>query len=339
MHKILLFVVLLSTLRLSAQSAGELTFNILNTPFSSRLAVLNQPLSIHDGDVNVGVLNPSKLHSQMHGSLAMNFVDYFSDISFVELAYSFPLKDFGTFSTSIKNISYGEFVQTDFASNQQGVFSANEKLLNFGYGKALFTKWSVGANFKLAVSDLETYQSIAIATDLGLSFFDSKSTWSFSLLARNMGRQVVSYTSTKESLPFVMDFGASKQLEHLPFRFNLGYNNIQRFDLSYISEPVSNSINDDTDQSSISFTNKLFHHFTIGGELTIAKRIDLRFGYNALKRNELKVNSYLGTVGFSWGLGVRLNSFRIDFGRSTYHLHGSPNYFSLSTNLNQFFGK
>ena len=35
-------------------------------------------------------------------------------------------------------------------------------------------------------------------------------------------------------------------------------------------------------------------------------------------------------VGFSWGIGIQFTHFAIDYGRSTYHLHGSPNYFPLA---------
>ena len=332
---ILILLCVFSFTKLYAQSSGEFVFNVLNTPFSPRMAVLNQPIAIVDKDVNVGVLNPSVLNDEMHHQISMNFVDYFSDINFVEAVYAFPIKDFGTLSTSFKNVSYGQFIQTDFSANQQGTFSASEQLITIGCGKLILPKIRLGTNVKMVLSSLESYNSVALASDIAISYFDEKSTWSFSFLARNIGRQVNQYTSISETIPFTLDFGASKKLEHLPFKFTIGYNNLNRFDLTY-SGLYETEIEE---SNAMGFGNKLFSHFEFGGELTIAKRVDLRFGYNALKRNELKVNSYLGTVGFSWGMGVQLNSFRIDFGRSTYHLHGSPNYFSVSSNLNQFLSK
>ena len=62
-------------------------------------------------------------------------------------------------------------------------------------------------------------------------------------------------------------------------------------------------------------------------------------GYNPKRRQELKVDSYLGMVGFSWGLGIKISHFKINYGRSTYHLHGSPNYFSFSTDFSSSINK
>ena len=113
---------------------------------------------------------------------------------------------------------------------------------------------------------------------------------------------------------------------------------MQKFDNTYIINTNTNLLGSQT-ISETSFGTKLFNHFSIGGELTLAKRIDLRFGYNAQKRRELQISSYQGTVGFSWGVGIKLNSFVIDYGRVTNHLNGSPNYFSVRTNLNNLISK
>ena len=60
-------------------------------------------------------------------------------------------------------------------------------------------------------------------------------------------------------------------------------------------------------------------------------------GYNAQRRHELTSNSFLGMVGFSWGVGFKMSHFYINYGRATYHLAGAPNYFSVSTNLSKFY--
>ena len=339
MHKILIFFILFFSFDLLAQTGGANSYAFFNTPLSARLAVLNQPLAIYDNDVNVAILNPSMLNEQKHSILSMNVVDYYADISFLEAAYVFSYKELGTFSTSLKSVSYGDFLETDISSNVLGSFSASEQIISFGYGMPLGNNFNAGVQFKFLVSDFADYQSSAIASDIALSYFNPKSNWSFSLLSRNVGRPISDYTNSQISLPFVVDIGASKTLEHLPFRFHLGYHNLQNFDNTFELSNSNTSLFDDQDVSDISFGSKLFNHFSLGGELTLAKRIDLRFGYNAQRRRELQLSSYQGTVGFSWGLGVRLNSFIIDFGRVTNHLNGSPNYFSIRTNLDKLISR
>jgi hypothetical protein len=47
----------------------------------------------------------------------------------------------------------------------------------------------------------------------------------------------------------------------------------------------------------------------------------------------MKVVSRPGFVGFSWGFGLKVSKFNFNYARAAYHLNGSPNYISLSTNL------
>lgn len=339
MGKILAFIVFIISFDVIAQSGGNNSYNFLNTSISARLAVLNQPIAIYDNDVNIAILNPSLINEQKHGFLSLNAVDYYSDISFLQASYVFPIKKLGSFSTSIKSVSYGDFLETDINSNVIGPFSASEQIISAGYGLPLGNNFSTGLQFKFLISDLADYQSTAISSDLALSYFNPSSQWSFSILSRNIGRPVSDYTNSQLSLPFIIDFGASKTLEHLPFRFHIGYHNLQNFDNIYDNSVSNTSLFGEDQTTGISFGNKLFNHFSIGGELTLAKRVDLRFGYNAQRRRELQVSSYQGTVGFSWGMGIRLNSFIIDFGRVTNHLNGSPNYFSIRTNLNNLISR
>jgi hypothetical protein len=74
-------------------------------------------------------------------------------------------------------------------------------------------------------------------------------------------------------------------------------------------------------------------HIIIGGEFIPAKFLSIRFGYNYLRRDEMKVASRPGSVGFSWGIGLNVSKFSFSYSRAAYHLTGSPNYISVSTNL------
>ena len=311
----------------------------LDLPLSARHSVLNEPISLYSNDLESGIFNPAMLNNKMHKQLSLNFVDYFSDINFVSAAYVLPFSDFGTIGISVKSINYGEFTETDFTSQLLGNFGANEQIISLGLGKELSELWSVGASFKTLFSNLYDYQSIAIASDLAIAYKKEDKNFSMSLLARNYGKQITSYTNTEEKLPFQLDFGLSKELEHLPFLLTLNYKNIQKWDLTSIYEIANNGTNQNISSEEIKFINKLFRHIDFGGELSIGKHIQLRMGYNPKRRQELKVDSYLGMVGFSWGLGIKISEFKINYGRSTYHLHGSPNYFSFSTDFSKFYKK
>lgn len=333
----LLMFIFLANASLLAQYEND-AYQSLNSSFSSRQAVLNQPVSIYDGDVENGINNPSMLNDEMYHKLSLNFVDYFADINFISASYAFPLKQFGTVGVSVKSIGYGDFIQTDYTSQSLGTFNANEQIVSLGVSKRLTEKWILGANLKSLFSNFENYQSSAIASDLALAYTDVEKNLFMSLIAKNYGRQLSSYANLSEELPFQLDFGVSKRLEHLPFQFSLAYRNIERWDLINNFEDANSNISADAFTEK-GFGAKLFRHIDFGGELSIGKRIQLRMGYNPRRRQELKLNSYLGTVGFSWGVGIKLSHFTINYGRSTYHLHGSPNYFSFITDFSKFYKK
>ena len=319
-----------------AQNSSS-SYAALDLPLSARHAVLNEPVSLYSEDLESGVFNPAILNEKMEKQLSLNFVDYFSDINFVSAAYALPLRDFGTIGISVKSIGYGEFTETDFTSQSLGTFRANEQIISVGLGKELSERWSVGASVKTLFSNLQDYQSVALASDLAIAYKKEDKNFSMSLLARNYGKQINTYAITKEILPFQLDFGLSKRLEHLPFLITMNYKNVQKWDLTSIYESANNDLSLNTSSEEINFTNKLFRHIDVGGELSIGKHIQLRMGYNPKRRQELKVDSYLGMVGFSWGLGIKISHFKINYGRSTYHLHGSPNYFSFSTDFSKFY--
>ena len=319
-----------------AQNSSS-SYAALDLPLSARHAVLNEPVSLYSEDLESGVFNPAILNEKMEKQLSLNFVDYFSDINFISAAYALPLRDFGTIGISVKSIGYGEFTETDFTSQLLGTFGANEQIISMGLGKELSERWSVGASVKTLFSNLQDYQSVALASDLAIAYKKEDKNFSMSLLARNYGKQINTFAITEEILPFQLDFGLSKRLEHLPFLITMNYKNIQKWDLTSIYESANNDLNQNASSEEINFTNKLFRHIDVGGELSIGKHIQLRMGYNPKRRQELKVDSYLGMVGFSWGLGIKISNFKINYGRSTYHLHGSPNYFSFSTDFSKFY--
>lgn len=334
MPKHLFFLALLPNL-LFAQTGGNSTYQVLQFPVSSRMAVLNNPISIWGSDLNFGIYNPALLNPKMNDGLALNFVDYFSDINMVSAAYAFPFKELGTVGVSIQSLSLGQFTYTNVQAEELGFFSANEQLLTAGFGKQIYEKCSVGAAIKMLFSDLENYQSFGIATDIGATYFNTENKFAVSVLAQNIGRQITFYNDVVEVLPFELKLGFSKKLEHLPFRFSIGYNHLENWDLTYHYQPTvtTDPITAEEVVNTVSFGQKLFRHFTTSGELSIGNHLQLRMGYDAQRRHELTINSFLGMVGFSWGVGIKISHFYINYGRATYHLLGAPNYFSVSTNL------
>jgi hypothetical protein len=75
-----------------------------------------------------------------------------------------------------------------------------------------------------------------------------------------------------------------------------------------------------------------------GGEFLLGKNenLHLRFGYSHQRRKELSVSNLRSLGGFSFGAGIRIKQFSIDYSLATYHVAGSTKHIGISTNLDRF---
>ena len=327
-----------------AQKGGESTYSFLNLTNSAKVAALGgEVVSLMDDDINLVFHNPALLTSGMHNHLNINYINYFAGINYGYTSYGFTVEDVGTFATGIQYVNYGIFDRTDELGVSQGTFRAAEYALNLVYSRPfLDTSLFVGVNLKPIFSSFEQYTSFGIAADIGIAYHMKKSLTTLGLVGRNMGAQITSYTTQREKLPFEVHAGITQGLAHAPFRFNITYQHLERWDLTYTldNNKETITIGEDADKSQFDiFGDKLMRHMSFGMEFLIGKNFHLDLGYNYKRRKEMKVNVRPGVVGFSAGFGFRISRFHMAFGHSAYHLAGGINYFSLTTNFSSYYRK
>ncbi len=328
-----------------AQVGGNNTYDFLNLTNSARVAAMGGDfLSINDDDITLAVTNPSLINESMNGYLALSIVDYYADVNYGFAAYTHSFEKYGSFVGSIQFVNYGNFNYADEVGTIGGRFGASEMAVQIGWAKKMNEKFSVGANLKWIYSSFEDYNSYGLAIDLAGSYFDIENNFSSSLIIKNAGWQVKSYRSgNKEQFPFEIEFGLSKKLKHIPFRYSILVNHLNVWDLSY-ENPYSTDnstylLNENITTESLKFGDQLFRHVVVGGELLLSENLILRLGYNYRRRKELGVSTKLSTVGFSWGFEFKISRFRLSYARSAYHLAGSPNYFTITTKISELFSK
>ncbi len=322
-----------------AQKGGQQAFSFLNLPNSARVAALGYNFAaIDDNDLSLGLNNPSLLNSEMHNDISLNFVDNYADISYGFVSYSRTFEKYGSFAATVQYIDYGKFVRTDETGQTNGEFTSNEFAPVIGWGRRLDSSFSIGANLKAVYSNFETFSSFGLAVDVAGSYHVDHKGLVMSLLARNIGTQLTEFTpGNKEPLPFEIQYGLSKKLQHLPFRYSILLTNLQKWDLTYV-DPADDNIDPFTGElkkksEAAEFADKAMRHVVIGGEFIPTRNFSIRFGYNYQRRQEMKLESKRSTVGFSWGFGFRVSKFNLNYARSAYHISGSPNVFSLGISL------
>lgn len=348
----LLLVIILSVIctakQAKAQVGGTSTYQFLTLPISARVTALGgNVISTKDNDLNLVMLNPALLSDSMTDNLAFSYIHYVGDINYGYVAYAKKLDKIGTISAGIHYLNYGKFIRADEAGNNEGTFGANEMSINVSYARqVLDSNLTIGATVKNIYSHFDSYSSLGTALDLGAVYSRPKSGFALAAVVKNAGSQWKPYVAgNKEPLPFDVQLGLSKRLEHVPFRLSLVYQSLQKWDLTYQdpANPVP-TVDPITGEAikvnkTKEFGDKLMRHFVIGGEFMITKSFFLRAGYSYQRRQELKIPEKRGAVGFSFGFGLRIYKFQLSYGHSVYSLAGASNNFSVSFDLNSFYSK
>ncbi len=336
MRKLITLIVFLAGITLAAfsQIGGESTYEFLNLTNSARMAALggNQVALNDSTDLNVSYNNPSLLRPDMKNMLAVNYVDYFAGVNYGYAAYSFGTPLPGNFAVGMHYINYGSFIEALPNGQKTGAtFNAAEYALNLIWSNE-YDRFTYGVNLKPILSTFESYQSFGIAADLGISYFNKNRYSVISLVARNVGSQITTYYegAERESIPFDLQFGVSKKLQHAPIRLVGTMQHLQKWDLS---KPKEERVGMTTVLKEENFGQKFMRHLVLGVELLPSPNFTIRAGYNHQIRQELRLDEKMSTVGFSWGFGFRISRFQINYGSARYHLAGASNLISVALDL------
>jgi hypothetical protein len=338
------FILFLIPFLMHAQKGGESTYSFLGLTNAAKVAALGGELvSLMDDDINLIFHNPSLLTPQMHNHLNLNYVNYFAGVNYGYASYAYHLEGIGNFAGGIHYVNYGTFDRTDELGQSMGTFRASEYALNLFYSRSIIdTFLTAGINLKPLYSSLENYSSLGIALDAGITYHHPRTLTTIALVAKNLGTQFTTYAGEREKVPFELQAGITQGLAHAPFRFNITFQNLERWDLTYekTGSDDFNTLGEEVERSGFDiFGDKLMRHLVFGVEFLFGKNFHVDLGYNYKRRQEMKVNARPGMVGFSWGFGFKVSKFHIAFGRASYHLAGGTNHFSLTTNLSEFYRK
>lgn len=346
LFKLSFLLLLVLPISVCAQLGGTNVYEFLNFSPSARISALGGSLiTVIDDDVNLAYANPALLNQAMHQQISFSHNFYLGDTQNGYAAYGHHFKktELST-HVGIQYINYGDFDQTDEFGNINGTFSAAEYAITLGAAYQLSERFSAGANLKTITSQLESYNSFGMAVDAGLVYQDTASRFIATLVIKSMGTQFTTYREDNfEPIPFDMQIGISKRLRYLPFRFSIIYHHVHQWNILYddpnSDEPTLFLGDAETEESPTSiFLDNLFRHFVFNGEFLFGKKENfrLRVGYNHFMRRELSVDNFRSLAGFSFGAGIKINRFRIDYGRTNFHLAGGTNHLSISTNFREF---
>jgi len=312
-----------------AQLGGTSTFEFATLPYSaSENAYGGNCITTTEKNLPFALKNPSLLDSsyanEAFGSWGMLHLRE-TGIGLGTIGYAHYLSNGITMGGGIHFVNYGVFQGYDEEGNKTETFFPSEYALICGASYSFLPNITAGINIKPILSYMESYSSYGLLFDVGVSYRLSYS--NFSLMARNVGWQLKPYTEgNREAVPYSIDFGYSQKLEHAPIRFNITYEDLQKFDLSSATD-------DDTEERKFVLVAKNFiKHVNISGEFLIGKNIEIMAGYNYRKSEDLSFGTSKYGTGLSVGLGLNFSRFQLSYGWAKQHAAGGRNFFTLAFN-------
>jgi hypothetical protein len=336
-----LFIFLLLISKSHGQTGGNFSFPFLGLDYNARTAATGGYfVALADDDVNQGLANPSLINNQMSKSISVSQAFLAGGVNYGMVAYANKIWK-GVFTSNVRYVDYGEFQRTEPNGELSGVFRPFEYAVGFGYGQFINPVLSIGGNFNLIGSNLETYSAYGASIDLAGSFHHPNKLFTASVCVKNAGIKFKSFSQNDRGI-FPVDFqlAAAYKLAHAPFRFNLVLHDLNRWDLTYndpFAMPTYDALTGDTiPVPKANFVEKLARHVLISSELLLSKSFTLRMGFNYHRRQEMKLVERPGISGLSFGLGFKSSLFRIDYGFVFYSKAGNNHVISLSSSIDKW---
>jgi len=326
---------------------GTGVFQFLYLTNSPRVASIGgNNITLNESDPALAYYNPALLNDSMNKHLALNYVNYFTDINYGYIGYAIKYKNIGNFSAGIHHINYGQFQGTDESGQLTSKFYAAEYALNLIYSKNIDTNFRYGINLKPVLSVFEHYKSYGIVVDAGICYNNTNRQLSVALAIKNFGEQIQSYyKSNHEPVDFDIQAGITKKLKHAPLRLSVTAQHLENWKLAFVNPNSTDNTSDllTNEPKKVSKFNKysdeFMRHIIIGAEVLLSKNFYVGLGYNYQRRKEMLIETRPYMVGTSWGFGLRISKFKISYARASYSLAGASNLFSITTNLADFYHK
>lgn len=290
-------------------------YNFLRLPVSAHAAALGgDNITLIEDDETFIFNNPALLASVSDKTINLNYMNYMSGVNTASASFNRIVKEKASWAVSAQYVDYGKMKETDENNNQLGEFSAKD--LSFaGYFSYLLGKnFAGGIAAKFVTSYIGGYNSLAMAVDLGINYYDPDHEWSISCVAKNLGGQLKAYNDEFEKMPIDLQVGVSKRFENTPFRLSATLVNLNHWN------------------------NGLKDHAVIGADLLLSESLWLGAGYNFRRASEMKITTSENDAsshgaGFSFGGGINLERLQLNVAYGKYHVSSSSLLLNLAYRL------
>ena len=304
-------------------------YNFLNIPSSTTsygLGGIN--ISSVNDDVNNIDMNPALLGPEMGRSVGVNYMRYFGSSNFAGAKFASGINDRSAWGVGIQYFGYGSMKETDESGTVIGSFSPKDVAFSAYYSHDIYGGLRGGVALKVMYSSYESYSAVAIATDLGINYYNPENDLSLSLVVANLGGQVKRFTDSYDRLPIDVRLGWTQSFGSFPVRFSITAWNLTSWKLPYYNNGDGGTAAEP--QIKESFASNLFRHLIFAADFVPSERFHIGIGYNYKARTDLSTWSRNFFSGFSIGAGLNVGRFGVGAALSSHHAGGLTFMFNLS---------
>ena len=166
-------------------------------------------ISAIEDDINSIDQNPGLLGPETDMQLGVNYMRYIGESNFAGVKFSHSAGEHGAWAAGVQYFGYGTIKGADVNGVLTGDFSPKDMMINGMYAHDINDRWRGGINLKFIYSSYDSYSAIAIATDLGVNYFNPDNNFSFSAVVSNLGGQVKRFNESYDRLPIDIRIGVS----------------------------------------------------------------------------------------------------------------------------------
>lgn len=328
------FSAVIASTPVEARDNSEDSYGFLNIPSSARAYGLGG-INISDicSDINYVDQNPALLGPEFGTQVGFNYMRYIASSNFAGVKFGKGAGEHSAWGAGLQYWGYGSIESTDENGNTLGDFSPKDIAVSGTYSRDITDYWRGGVTLRMIYSSYDSYTAVALATDLGVNYYDPERDLSFSVVVANLGGQVKRFDETYHRLPFDIRAGWTQSFGTFPVRFSVTAWNLTKWHLPYYDE--GDGSESDPGKMVDSFGSNLLRHLVFAADFIPSERFYVGIGYNYKTRTDMSSYSRSLLSGVSLAAGLRLKAFSLGLAFAQPHKSASTFMVNISTRLSE----
>ena len=269
--------------------------------------------------------------SEMSGQIGLSYMRYLGGSNFASAIYTHSAGQRGAWSASVKYFGYGSIKETDASGIVTGSFSPLDVAFTGSYSHDITDRLRGGISLKMVYSGYAEYTAFAIATDLGINYYDDEHDLSLSVVAANLGGQLKKFNDTTDRLPIDVRLGWSQSFGSFPVRFSVTAWNLCKWKLPYYETGDGTSSGDFEKKEN--FGSNLFRHLIFGADLVTSPNWYIGLAYNYKTRTDMSTYHRTFLSGWSLAAGISVRAFKVGLAFAQPHTGATTFMLNLNCSL------